>query len=468
MRVIYREKQITKVEKMLQENNQAKREYTPGGYRQVWILSYPIVITMISQTIMGLASTIMLGRLSTAQLGAAGLGGIIMWTFFSFFNGLLSSANTFIAQDYGAKEYKNIGKMMWYYIYISIASYLLLFSLIFTINPILNLINSSAEVTSYSNTYIRIRFYSGIGVFVSFALSGFFRGIGDTKTPMYVAIISNVVNLILSYILIFGKYGFPRLEIAGASISNGIASILSGLMLFVVCLSKNNNRDYATRSFYRIELSLVRRIVWVGAPMGVQFLLDNGSFSLFSAFIARMGDAPLAANNAAISIMSTSFMPLVGISIGASILVGQYIGSKEINYAKKSGYTAIKFGFIYAGSIAACFFIFPKQLLGLVSKDADVINLGAKVLMLAGIFQISDAFGICSNGALRGAGDTRFTMLIGLSYAWFLFIPLAYFFGFTLHGGIAGAWLGATIYIILYGVTVFIRFRRGKWESIKI
>jgi len=457
-----------KVEKMQQEDIKIKREYTPGGYRQVWILSYPVIITMVSQTVMGLASTIMLGRISTAQLAASGLGGTIMWTFFSFFNGLLSSANTFIAQDYGAKEYKNIGKMMWYYIYVSFASYLVLFLFLFIIDPVLRLINSSADVALYSNTYIRIRFFSGIGVFISFSLAGFFRGVGDTKTPMYVAIISNVINLILSYILIFGKFGFPRLEIAGAAIANGVASIASAILLFVVCLSNTNNRDYATRAFYRIELAQVKRILWVGAPMGVQFLLDNGSFSLFSAFIARMGDVPLAANNAALSIMSTSFMPLIGISIGATILVGQYIGSKELAYARKSGYTAIKFGVMYTAAIAACFFILPRQLLSLVSKDAEVIKIGAKILMLTGIFQTSDALGICSNGALRGAGDTRFTMIVGLTSAWFLFIPLAYLFGFTFKGGAVGAWIGATVYIILYDLVVFFRFRRGKWESLKI
>ena len=94
--------------------------------------------------------------------------------------------------------------------------------------------------------------------------------------------------------------------------------------------------------------------------------------------------------------------------------------------------------------------------------------MGAKVLMLAGVFQLSDAFGICSNGALRGAGDTRFTMVVGILYAWVLFLPLAYFLAYTMNGGVVGAWVGATVYIIVYGVTVFIRFRRGKWESIKI
>ena len=118
--------------------------------------------------------------------------------------------------------------------------------------------------------------------------------------------------------------------------------------------------------------------------------------------------------------------------------------------------------------VASNFFIFPKYLVSIVSKDPEVVDLGARILMLAGIFQVSDGFGICSNGALRGAGDTRFTMVIGLSYAWFLFVPLAYVLGYTLNGGVVGAWVGATIYIVIYGVTVFVRFRRGKWKSIKI
>jgi Na+-driven multidrug efflux pump len=202
--------------------------------------------------------------------------------------------------------------------------------------------------------------------------------------------------------------------------------------------------------------------------MGVQFFLDSASFSVFGAFIARMGDAPLAASNAAISLMSTSFMPLVGISVATTTLVGQFIGAKELDHARKSGYTAIKLGILYAALVASNFFIFPRYLILIISKEPEVIELGARILMLAGIFQLSDGFGICANGALRGAGDTRFVMVVGLSYAWFLFIPLAYFFGYTLKGGVVGAWIGATIYIVIYGITVFVRFRRGKWESIRI
>lgn len=417
---------------------------------------------------MWLADTVMVGRLGTAQLGAVGLGGNLIWTSFAFFNGLMGSANTFVAQDYGAKQYSDIGKIVWHYLYIAIGSYLVMFALLPVSDSVLKLIRPSAEVEKYGSIYIRIRLYSGIGVFTSFAVAGFFRGIGNTKTPMYIAIIANSFNVIGNYLLIFGKLGLPRLGVTGAALATFLSTILSAILYIISLLTGKYNRIYYTRSFYRMEFALVRRIARVGLPMGVQFFLDSASFSVFGAFIARMGDASLAASNAAISLMSTSFMPLVGISIATTTLVGQFIGAKDLPHARKSGYAAIKIGVLYAALVASNFFIFPKQLISIVSKDPEVVNLGAKILMLAGIFQLSDGFGICSNGALRGAGDTRFTMVVGLSYAWFLFVPLAYLLGHTLGGGVVGAWIGATIYIIIYGITVFLRFYRGKWESIRI
>jgi putative MATE family efflux protein len=211
--------------------------YPPGSYRQVWILAYPVIITMLSQTLMWLADTAMVGRLGTAQLGAVGLGGNIIWTFFALFNGLMSSANTFIAQDYGAKRYGHIGKIAWHYIYVAIVSYLVLLALVPSTGPVLKLIRPSAEVEGYSSIYIRIRLYSGIGVFTSFALSGFFRGIGNTKTPMRIAIVANSFNVVGNYLLIFGKFGFPRMEVTGAALATFLSTILSAVLHLSIFLA---------------------------------------------------------------------------------------------------------------------------------------------------------------------------------------------------------------------------------------
>ena len=442
--------------------------HSPGSYRQVLALAYPVIITMISQTVMGLVDNIMVGRLGTTQFAAVGFSGSIIWTSFAFFNGLMSSANTFISQDYGSGKYGVIGKTVWHYLYLSVLSYLFLLGIIPISNLILRLVGPSANFRLYGGIYARIRLYSGIWVFISFALANFFRGIGNTKTPMYIAMASNVFNMVANYALIFGKFGMPRLEVKGAALATLLSSLLSATLYFVLAMSRKYDSKYSIRRIWRIEYNLAKRVLRIGLPMGVQFFLDSASFTLFAVFVAKMGEVPFAASNAAMSLMSTSFMPLIGISIATTTLVGQFIGAKQLAHARKTGYTAIKIGVSYTVMTALSFFIFGKQLISIMISDPAVISLGAKILIMAGIFQLSDGFGICSNGALRGAGDTRFVMIVGLSYAWLLFIPLSYIFGFVLNWGVIGAWFGASIYIILYGITVFIRFRRGKWESIKI
>jgi len=458
------------MEQKTEDTSTGIHRYPPGSYRQVLVLAYPIVLTMLSQTLMWLVDTMMVGRIGIAQLGAVGLGGMLTWSFFSFFNGLIGSANTFVAQDYGAKRYNNIGKIAWHYIYIGIASYAILLIVTFFSDHVIRLIGSSPDVEKYSGVYMRIRLYSGIGVFTTFSIAGFFRGIGNTKTPMYIALVANSFNIVANYLLIFGNdtLGIPRLEVTGAAWATFLSSMFSAFLFLIIFLSRKYNQLYQTRSFYRLEFAQIRRIVRIGLPMGVQFFLDNGSFSVFTAFIARMGDTSLAASNAAMTLMSTAFMPLVGISMATTTLVGQFIGASELKHARKSGYTSIKIGFLYTILVVSNYFLFPRQLLSLISKDPEVMELGSKILMLAGVFLLADGFGICANGALRGAGDTRFMMVVGTLYAWFLFLPLAYVLGYTLNGGVVWAWVAAMIYIIIFGITTFLRFHRGKWESIKI
>jgi multidrug resistance protein, MATE family len=451
----------------IKENKPKEADYH-GGYFQVWILSYPVVITMLAQTLAGLFGTMMVGRINTAQLGAAGLGSMIGWAFLSFFNGIISTASTFVAQDYGAKEYKDIGKIVWHYIYIAVASYVIILLLGTASRFLLGLIGSSAEVEAYSKTYLKIQLLFGIGVFGSFAFIGFFRGIGDTKTPMYISITTNAFCVLLFYLLIFGKLGLPRLEVTGMAIGGGISSILSLIMYLLVFLSKKNDALYQTRKLYKVDLKYIRRIIRIGLPSGIQFFLDTASFSVFTSFIARMGNVQLAASNAVMTFLNASFMPLFGISVASTTLVGQFMGAKNPKLARKSGLTTIKIGMSVGTLMAITFLVFPTHLIALISKDSEVIVLGAKILMLISITRISEGLGVCSGGGLRGAGDTRFPMFVGLTYAWTVFTPLAYVLGHVFDKGAIGAWVATTIYILLYGLTVFIRFLSGKWQSIRI
>lgn len=452
----------------LDEGLEANKRPANVGYSLVFKLAYPVTLTMVFQTLVGLSTTIMVGRLETSQLGATGLGSMMAWTFLSFFNGIISTASTFVSQNYGATRYQEIGKNVWHYVYIAVFSYFAILLLTLFIGRIIELVGSSQEVQSHSLSYIKIQLLFGIGTFVSFALIGFFRGIGETRTPMWVTLGVCCFNVIFAYLIVFGKLWFPRLEMNGVAVANGISGILSAIVYSFLLFSKKYHEPYGTRKLAKLDLKLLRSIIKVGVPAGIQFFLDTFSFSFFFAIIARISDSALAASNAVMTLMSTTFMPLFGASVAATTLVGQFVGAGQIKEARKSGYTAIKMGIVIGAIGTLCFVSLPKQLMSLFSKDPSVIDIGKKLLILTSLTRISEGIGICSGGALRGAGDTKFPMFVGIICAWVIFIPFTYILGVALKGGALGAWVASILYIFAYDLLVFLRFRSKRWEKIKV
>ncbi len=440
----------------------------PGGYYEVLKLALPVVVAMLSHTVMWFFDTAMVGRVGTEALAAVGISGIYVWSFLSFFNGTINSVNTFVAQSYGAKRYKEIGGITWQGLYFAVVSYVIVLAAIPSVEFLLGLVGRSPEVYALGVTYAKIRLYSGFFVFITMVVSSFLRGIGNTTTPMLIAIVANIVNTVGDYVLIFGKFGFPRLEVKGAAIATFVASAVSAILYLIVFFSRQYAQRFNTRSAFRFVWKNIWRLLRIGLPIGLLWLLDMGSFAVFSTVIRYIDETFLAAHQAAITLMSTSFMPLSGLSAAATILVGQYIGAGKKHHARKSGYTAIKISLGYCFVIAILFFTIPHLLISIISRDAMVIQQGAKLLMMAALFQLSDGLGICSSGALRGAGDTRFPMIISILYAWLFFVPFSVLVSIVLKGGVLSAWAVATVYIIAYGITLFLRFRGSKWESMRI
>ncbi|HVP57627.1 MAG TPA: MATE family efflux transporter, partial [bacterium] len=418
-----------------------------GGYGEVWFLAYPAVLTMLSQTLMSFTDAVMVGRLGPVQLASVGLAGTIVWGFFAFFNGLVSGVNTFVAQDFGAKEYRGIGKMTWQGIYLAVLSGIVMASMSVFSPVFFRLLGPSPDVQLIGTAFLRIRLLGG-GFMVSWmCFSAFLRGLGDTRTPLKIALVANGINIVANYCLIFGKLGFPRLGANGSALGTVFATAIGTAMFVGVFLSKKNADRYATRADWRPDLRALRRLVRISVPIGVQWFLDQGSFVVFSAVIGRISTMGLAASEATLRLMSLSFMPMVGLSIAATTLVGQYIGSKEIPCSVRSGKTAMKLGLIYAAFIAVLFAVFPGRLISAINSSPEVIRIGTTILRMAALFQIFDCLGIISSGCLRGAGDTRWTMVVSMTCAWLVFVPLAYIGGFVLKGGAIGAWAGATAYI---------------------
>lgn len=439
-----------------------------GGLREVGSLAYPVILTQISIVTMQLVDSAMVGRLGPSELAAVGFGGIWIWTFMCLFVGTATAVQTFVSQQHGAGQADRCGSWAWQGIYAivpltAVASIALLLageSLVGWLRP-------SEALAPLASDYIRARALGNIGLAGAVVLSSFFRGIGDTRTPLYATLVANGINALLDYGLIFGALGLPRLGVAGAGIATSIAEWIYLIALAVAFRRRSVAALYQTARV-RFARGKTRRLLRTGLPIGGQWWLEMTSFAAFSTLVARMGDAEMAASQAFIVLLSISFMQAIGLSIAVSTLVGRYIGARDIASAERSFRSGVVGALVLGGLIALLFVAIPSQLLGLFTDDPMVLALGGPLLLVGAAYQIFDAVALLADGALRGAGDTRWPMLARFALAWGLFLPLSYLLGFHLEGGLTWAWAGGLIYIVVLAATLVWRFRSGAWQTLEI
>jgi MATE family multidrug resistance protein len=441
---------------------------TAGGSREVLILAYPVILTQISMTAMGIVDSAMVGSIGATELGAVGFGGIWLWTFVCFFVGTTSGVQTFVSQREGAGDPRACGSWAWQGLYAVVPmGALATLILYFGAEAGVRLLGPSEALQPLASSYVSARSLGMVGILCATSFGSFFRGIGDTRTPLYVTLVANGVNVVLDYGLIFGKLGLPEMGVTGAGVATAIAEWTYGIIMAWAFLRPALRSRFATDAARAIPTN-IRRLVRTGAPIGGQWWLEMISFSAFTTLVARMGDASMAASQAFVALLSISFMQAIGLSIAVSTLVGQYIGANQPQNAERAFRSGLKLAALLAGVIAVLFSTVPDHLVGIFTSDPEVIRLGRPLMIVGALFQFFDAFGIIADGALRGAGDTRWPFLVRLVLAWGVFVPMAYWVGIVMDGGLTWAWAAGAVHVLLLATTLVVRFRSGAWRHIVI
>jgi MATE family multidrug resistance protein len=445
-----------------------QRERVPGGVTEVAVLAYPAVLQTLSETLMQVVDSAIVGRLGVTELGAVGFGGLWIWTLLCPFVGTGTGVQTFVAQAYGAEQRSRCGGWVWQGVYAMLPAILLWGVLVAVFFPaLLRVLAPSPELQALAVPYAWARLCGAPAVVPAIVFTSFFRGIGDTRTPLLAAAVENLVNIVLCYGLVFGRFGLPAWGVTGAGAAMAIALwVYSGVL--AVLLFRRRTRQAFHTQVTAPDRAAIARLLRTGAPIGGQWLLDMISFAIFSTIIARMGDVAIAANQAMIQLLSLSFMQAVGISIASGALVGRYVGARDWDAVERSHRSALKLGFTLAAVVAALFVAMPDTLIGIFTNDPELLRLGRPLLALGALFQLIDAIGIIASGSLRGAGDTRWPFLVQTSLAWLLRLPLVYVVAVALGGGVTGAWLGELGYVTVLGAMWLLRFRSGVWRTIRI
>ncbi len=440
------------------------------GLQEILWMAGPIVLGAFSYTIMQFVDQVMVAQLGEDALAAIGSSGLWSYTLSTLILGITGCVATFVAQAYGRGNKEICAKITWQGIHLSIILGAL--SLLFwpLAEPLFRIMNHSDEVTRMELIYFRIRVLGFLFIAWQAALSSFFQSIGRPIIPMFVAIVANLVNLVLDYGLIFGRLGLPQWGIGGAAVATVISVALQVILLQAIFMNRAVDREYDTRSSYRWDSTYIRDLLRIGFPGGIAHFLDVANWAIFTSFIVgRLGTIQLAAQTAAISFMQLSFIPIIGLGYATTTLVGQWIGREDIPIAKSRAYLAMRIGvtlMVINGTIMA---IFGGVLIRVFFSDQpDVISIGRKLLILSAIFGGFDGAGIIAMGALRGAGDTRWIMGATFVGTYFFSLPLAWLLAWPMGLGAVGAWIGATVYIIVLSAVLLHRFHGEKWRGISI
>ena len=423
----------------------------------------------MSQTLLTLVDTAMVGRLGAEALAAVGISGMVVYVVMSAFFAIDSGSRAIVARSYGSGNCTSCGQVCQQALILSVGAGLVLMAAgWFFADDIYRFMRAEAAVVALGSEYLKIRLLAAVFVFVAFAFNGFFTGLGDTKTPMAVMITANSINVLLNSLLIFGKLGFPAMGVKGAALATVISQICGFFLYNVIVLTKKSLQAYRPRLTYTPNWERMKQLVRISAPTSFEQMMQAAGFLAFTAIITRLGTIPLAANNIGLNITMISFMPAYGFGIAASTLVGQNLGAKRPEEAERGGWTAAALGVVFMTLMGLVFFFFPRYLMMVFTTDPLVIDQGAMILRILAIFQPFDALHIILSLALRGAADTTWVMACNLLITWLLFVPATYLFALPLGLGLNGAWLALGILLFIAGIAMTARFQRGRWKKIAI
>jgi MATE family multidrug resistance protein len=466
--------------------------------REVWTIAWPTVLTMTSYTVMQFFDKLMVGQVGPVELAAQSNGGIWSFALLSFALGTLTVVNTYVSQNLGAGTPQNGPKYAWGAFWLSIILWIMLMIpyglaipwMFSTLLPGMfdGMQGHSADLIRMESGYAQILVFGSLTLMIGRGLNQFFFGMHRPRVVTLGAIAGNVTNIVGNYVLIFGEKGLPDLGLPGipgvtplgvygAAVSTVIGTMVEVAIPAMVMLGPKMNRELKTRAAWRPDWKPMRDLLRIGWPAAIQWGNELICWAIFMAIlVGGFGDDHMTACGIAFGYMHLSFMPAVGLSVAVNSLVGKYIGARQPDIAVARAHLCLRMAMTYMTLCAAVFVIFREPLIGLfvngdVSPDRAqrIIRIGAGLMICTAVFQTADAFGIIYTGALRGAGDTVWPGVITAIYSWVFIIGGGYaFIHFAPHLESLGPWIASAIYVILYGMTMWLRFHSGKWRSIKL
>lgn len=448
----------------------------PCGGRDVLAVALPLVVQTCFWSIMWFIDRLFLTWYSPEATAAALPGGMYHWTMTCLPVGIASYVNTFVAQYYGAGRHRRIGNAVNQGIWLGWTT-VPLFLLSIPLAPWLFRGVGNAAVQQQEVAYFQVLALGAGAAVISGAQSSFYTGRGLTGVVMLVNCTGTLLDISLEYTFIFGALGFPRLGIAGAALTTAISNWATVLMFWLL-MRRRHEREQFGLDDRHFDWDLFRRLLRFGLPSGLPQLVECGAFTMLTNSVAEVGVVAGAATSIAMTVNAVAFVPMIGLNITVSTLVGQKLGENRPDLAERATWTALVMGMAYTGLFAVLYLTVPAGFLTLHTAFADEAHFEAVrtttviLLRFVALYCFFDAAQIMLVGALRGAGDTRFILLAtGLTAIVAVTIGRTgeRWFHWADHGiGLWAWWWILTGWVLALGIVYVLRFVGGRWKSMRV
>ena len=436
------------------------KEYIPF-YKRNLDLAVPVMITQAGQMVVQLADNIMVGHLGTAQFAGVSLANSIFVIGMVFCIGFTQGLIPLAGQSYGKGNHREVAGYFKNAFILDTFMCGAVTALMFSLIPLMHYMGQDEDILEYTIAYYRINVLSLIPFIFFFAIRNFSEGIGITKYAMYITIASNMLNIFLNWVLIFGKLGFPDMGVRGAALSTLISRILMFISFAVLIRSINPYKKYL--KFIRkpyIEREKIKELLRTSIPISLQGLVEVSAFSLSSIMVGWFGKVALAAHQIALTTSTFSFMITQGIGAAATIRVSHQFGKKDYPATRKAGFAAVHLSIAYMGLAGLLYILLRNYIPMIFTQDTAVIHIAAQLLVVTAGFQIFDATQLAGIASLRALSDVKVPLFLSIVSYYFVCLPSGYICGRVLGLGPIGIWIGLMSGLMFAAALFLYRFNK--------
>lgn len=446
-----------------------EHDYTKGSIREaVFLLSIPMILEMMMESIFALVDIIFVSQVSTNAVATVGLTESVLTLVYAVAIGLSMGATAIVARRTGEKDQEGANKAAIQVIFLGVFISMII-SAIGIIFPkeILELMGAKPDLIEEGFGYTQVLLGGNITVMLLFLINAVFRGAGNASIAMLVLILSNALNIILDPIFIFGLGPIPAYGVEGAAIATttgrGVAVLAQLIILF-----KGNSYIKIKIKDIKLHIEVMINLIKVSLGGIGQFIIGTSSWVVLMLIMATFGSEVLAGYTIAIRIMMFTLMPAWGMSNAAATLVGQNLGAKQPERAEASVWKTGKYCAIFMGTVSVIYIVFAPTFLGWFSSEPDVVKYGALCLQIMAIGYIAYAYGMVVINSFNGSGDTKTPTWINFFCFWLFQLPFAYLMALVLDFGPIGVFWAITLAEVMIAIIGIWYFRKGKWKTIQV